>query len=115
MTPTVWVFITAILLLATSPAAFAQAQPVPPFARGSILQINAKSGELLLKTPAGEQTYFLTPKTYIFRGEEKLTADKLKPGDYLKLRVTATASNHLTVVRIKVDTNTVALPPLTPP
>jgi hypothetical protein len=46
------------------------------------------------------------PKTYIFRGEEKLTADKLKPGDYLKLRIaTDSPTNHLNVIRIKVDTN----------
>jgi hypothetical protein len=96
------------LLLATS--ASAQTNTVAPFVRGAIVKLDPKSGELLLKTPKGEHTYWLTPHTYIFRGEEKLAADKLKPGDYLKLRV---ASNL--VVRVKVDTNAVPLPPLTPP
>jgi len=92
-------FAAVLLLPATAPA---QTNGIPPFARGTVLQINPKSGELQLKTPNGKRTYFLTPRTYIFRGEEKLTADKLKPGDYLKLRVTGTPTGQITVVRIKV-------------
>jgi len=101
------------LLLGAS--AIAQTNTTAPFVRGTVVKLEPKSGELLLKTPKGEHTYFLTPRTYIFRGEEKLTADKLKPGDYLKLRVTGTQTSQFSVVRIKVDTNTVPMPPLTPP
>ncbi|GEM_PF-4126903 len=104
----VTLLLAVVLLLAAS--APAQTNTVAPFVRGAIVRLDPKSGELLLKTPKGERTYWLTPRTYIFRGEEKLTADKLKPGDYLKLRVTSNL-----VVRIKVDTNPVPLPPLTPP
>jgi hypothetical protein len=103
-----------VVLLVSAPAP-AQTNAVVPFARGTIVKLDPKSGEMLLKTSKGERTYWLTPRTYIFRGEEKLTADKLKPGDYLKLRVTGTPTSQLNVVRIKVDTNTVPLPPLMVP
>jgi hypothetical protein len=103
-----WFLLFTVILLAA--AVQAQTSTVAPFVRGAVVRLDPKSGELLLKTPKGERTYWLTPRTYIFRGEEKLSADKLKPGDYLKLRVTSN-----TVVRIKVDTNTVPLPPLTMP
>ncbi len=105
--------LVAFLLLQLS--AWAQTNDVAPFARGTVVQIDSKSGELHLKTPDGDRTYFLTPRTYIFRGEERLTVDKLKPGDYLKLRVAADPTGRVTVVRIKVDNKNVALLPLTPP
>jgi len=104
----------AAALLLTVPAP-GQTHNAAPFVRGTIVRLDPKSGELVLKTPEGERTCFLTPRTYIFRGEEKLSADKLKPGDHLKLRVVGASTNRWTVVRIKVDTNTVPLPPLTPP
>ena len=110
--------LAAIILLARQSAAPAQTTntaPANPFAAGTLVNLNSKSGELHLKTPDGDRAYFLTPTTYIFRGEEKLTADKLKPGDLLKLRITTNPTGKVSVVRIKVDTNTVALPPLTPP
>jgi len=113
-----WRFIVILFCAWISAVHAQQSQSLPagyPFVRGVLLQLHAKSGELRLKTPSGEQSFFLTPKTYIFRGQEKITADKLQPGDYLKLRILSAASNRLEVVRIKVDTNTAALPPLTPP
>ena len=110
--------LTAIILLAPPSAAPAQttnAAPANPFAAGTLVNLDLKSGALLLHTPAGNRTYFLTPTTYIFRGEEKLTTDRLKPGDLLKLRITTNPTGRVSVVRIKVDTNTVAMPLLTPP
>ena len=92
--------------LAFLPVIAGVAEGVYPFARGVLVRFDAPASELILKTPTNEFSCFLMPKTYIFRGEEKLTADKLKPGDYLKLRIaTDSPTNHLNVIRIKVDTN----------
>jgi hypothetical protein len=111
--------LSATLLLASmwlmAAHAPAQTNTVPPFARGTVVKLDPKSGELLLNSGATNQTYWLSPRTYIFRGDEKLTADKLKPGDLLKLRVVATPTGLISVVRIKVDTNAAPLPPLTLP
>lgn len=92
-----------------------QTQTNLPFWRGVLVRFDPKSGELQLTTPEGERTCYLTPRTYVFRGEQKLSADKLKPGDYLKLRVAGSPTGTITVIRVKVDTNTVPLPPLTLP
>ncbi|MCX7886578.1 MAG: hypothetical protein N3B01_04875 [Verrucomicrobiae bacterium] len=107
--------IALLSLQRTASCGQTQSSTVNPFWRGTVLRIEPKSGELVLKTPDGERTCYLTPRTHIFRGEEKLTADKLKPGDHLKLRVTGSPTGAVTVIRIKVDTNTVPLPPLTLP
>jgi len=105
----------AALLLATASVAQDTTNALPPFARGTLASLDTKTGALQLKTGDTNRTYYITPRTYIFRGEEKFTADKLKPGDLLKLRIVANPSGTVNVVRIKVDTNTTAAPPLTPP
>lgn len=94
----------------TPPTAFA---PTPgtegsifaPFARGILLRHDPRELELVLKISTNEQTFHYTPNTYIFRGKEKLTADKLQPGDFLKLRFTTATNGWLLVNRIKIDTN----------
>ena len=76
-----------------------------PFARGILLRHDTRELELTIKISTNQQTFHYTPNTYIFRGTEKLTADKLKPGDLLKLRFTTATNGWLLVNRIKIDTN----------
>jgi pSer/pThr/pTyr-binding forkhead associated (FHA) protein len=108
--------ITILLACLLATATFAQTtNTIPPFTRGILVHADAKTGELVLKTAGTNYAYHLTPRTHIFRGDEKLTPDKLTPGDYLKLRVATDSNGVPTIVRIKVDTNTTPATPLTIP
>jgi hypothetical protein len=79
------------------------AKPPSPFAKGAILQIDRNSQLFLLDTPDGPREFLWTPKTYVFRGKEKLSMDKLRVGDHIKLAFRTNERGQAEVKRIKVD------------
>jgi len=52
--------------------------------RGVVVQVDLSNRQLTLDTPAGKQTIGLPAKAHLFRGKDRLTHDKLKPGDDLR-------------------------------
>jgi len=78
-----------------------------PFAKGTILEIDRNSSLFLLDTADGQRQFFWTPNTYVYRGKEKLSMDKLRVGDRIKLAFRVNDRGLPEVKRIKVD--------LTPP
>lgn len=76
-----------------------------PFAKGTIEKLDLPQNLLTLKTRDGVETFLLTDRTYIFRGKEKISADKLKPGELIALRFTTGEQGQLLVQRIKASTN----------
>lgn len=79
------------------------AKPPSPFAKGAILQIDRNSQLFLLDTPDGPREFLWTPNTYVYRGKEKLSMDKLHIGDHIKLAFRMNERGLAEVKRIKVD------------
>ena len=83
--------------------------PTPPTeqrsgrAQGNLLAIDLSAKRLTIQTTDGPATFGLAPNTYIFRGKEKLTPDKLKTGDSLKLSWYRDPEGQLVIRRIKID------------
>jgi Cu/Ag efflux protein CusF len=77
-----------------------------PFAAGTIKSVDASGKLLTITTPAGTQTLGVTERTYLFRGKEKLTADKLKVGEVVKINYYTNETGQAFIRRLKV-----ALPP----
>jgi hypothetical protein len=72
-----------------------------PFAKGT-LQANDLLRRLLkLKTEDGTRTFTYTEHTYIFRGKEKITSDKLVVGETVALRFYTDKDGRILVGRIK--------------
>jgi hypothetical protein len=46
-----------------------------PFAKGIIAKLDLPAGRITLKTEHGPRAFDFTPRTYIFRGKEKLTPE----------------------------------------
>jgi hypothetical protein len=76
---------------------------VSPFAKGAILQIDRNSQLFLLDTPDGPREFLWTIHTYVYRGKEKLSMDKLRVGDHIKLAYHTNERGLAEVKRIKVD------------
>jgi Cu/Ag efflux protein CusF len=74
-----------------------------PFASGTIERLDLGSKRLGIKTPKGARSFDVTIRTYIFRGKEKLTLDKLKIGDKIKLSYYTNELGQTLVKRIKVN------------
>jgi Cu/Ag efflux protein CusF len=74
-----------------------------PFAKGIIAKLDLPAQRLTLQTEQGSRAFELTPRTYIFRGKEKLTPDKLKIGDSIKLNYHTNDLGHALIRRIKID------------
>ncbi len=74
-----------------------------PFAAGTIQTVD-KSGKIFtLATAKGPLTVALTDRTYLYRGKEKLTADKLKLGDSVKINYFTNETGQAFVRRLKVS------------
>jgi Cu/Ag efflux protein CusF len=80
-------------------------EPRPPLAKGPIEKIDLVHQLLTLKTRGGLETFTWTESTYIFRGKEKISADKLKPGEIIALRYYTGDQGQRLVQRIKASTN----------
>src|SRR5213592_3187358 len=74
-----------------------------PFAKGIIAKLDLPAKRITLKTEHGPRAFDLTVRTYIFRGTEKLTPDKLKIGDSIKLNYYTNDLGHALIRRIKID------------
>jgi len=102
----------AVLLLAL-PAAVGQTTANPPpragQTRGTIQQLDLTAKRLVLQTATGPQTFAYTAASHLFRDKEKLTFDKLRPGDRIALSWYRDATGQVTINRIKF-----ALPPEEP-
>src|SRR5579871_1248049 len=57
-----------------------------PIAKGTLQDIDLYRHELKLKTQDGVRSFLYTTRTYVFRGKEKITADKLKVGETIAVR-----------------------------
>jgi Cu/Ag efflux protein CusF len=79
------------------------ARPPSPFAKGTILQIDHNSQLFLLDTADGPREFLWTARTYVYRGKEKLSMDKLRVGDRIKLAFRVNERGLAEVKRIKVD------------
>jgi Cu/Ag efflux protein CusF len=93
--------ITTFLLATTGRSEQATPSPRSPFAKGAIERIDPVHNTLTLKTRDGLQTFTWTERTYIFRGKEKISADKLKPGEIIALRFFTNEQGRLIAQRIK--------------
>ena len=74
-----------------------------PFAKGTILQIDPRSQSFALDTPDGPRSFVWTIHTYVYRGKEKLSMEKLQVGDHIKLSFSKNELGQSEVKRIKVD------------
>jgi hypothetical protein len=74
-----------------------------PFARGTLERLNTGTRQLSVRTPDGTRNFEVTPRTYIFRGKDKITFDKLTIGENLKLNYYTNQLGQALVRRIKVD------------
>jgi hypothetical protein len=96
------------------PAEDAPAQKKPPLAKGHIQKIELGKKLLVIETKNGPETFILTDAAYIFRAKEKLSANKLKPGDLIALSYYVDTDDRRVVRRIKVVAPE-PLPPSPPP
>lgn len=73
----------------------------PPFAKGQLVKLDLINKQLTLKLKDGPHTFILTERTYIFRGKEKITPDKLKINEIIALNFYADDAGRAFVRRIK--------------
>jgi Cu/Ag efflux protein CusF len=79
-----------------------------PFAAGTIKTMDSSGKLLTVVTAKGTRTFGVTERTYIYRGKEKLTSDKLKIGDSVKINYFTNETGQAFIRRLKVQ------PPLPP-
>ena len=72
-----------------------------PIAKGILKEVDLLRHQLTLTTGDGVRTFTYTARTYMFRGKEKITADKLKVGDVVALRIETDKDGNTTVFRLK--------------
>ena len=91
-------------LTAVSRAEEEKPEPRPPFAKGPIEKIDLANKRLTLKTRDGTETIAWTERTYVFRGKEKISPDKLKQGEIIAVRFYTDEQGQLVAQRIKAAT-----------
>jgi ribosomal protein S1 len=85
-----------------------------PIAKGAIKEIDLLRHQVKLATEDGLRTFTYTSRTYIFRDKEKITADNLKVGEVVALRVTTDKDGNVLVLRIKARTPSELMEPPSP-
>ena len=95
--------ITALLLVFTTGVRTlaVEATNQYPFAAGTIQKVDAQTKLVSILTTNGPQLFLMTDRTYIFRDKEKLSFDKLKVGDIVRLSY-STNETGKTIVRLKI-------------
>jgi Cu/Ag efflux protein CusF len=78
-----------------------QRRAKPPTAKGMLKEVDLLRHQLTLTTEDGMRTFTYTARTYMFRDKEKITADKLKVGDVVALRIETDKDGNATVIRLK--------------
>jgi Cu/Ag efflux protein CusF len=94
--------LVAVLLLVLVPAWADDPGNHYPFAAGTIQKVDARGKVLTIVTPAGPRTLAVTERTYLFRGKERLTADKLKVGEAVKINYYTNETGQAFIRRLKV-------------
>ena len=79
----------------------AQRRAKLPFAKGMLQAHDFLRHSLKLKTEDGVRTFTYTDRTYVFRGKDKITPDKLTIGEVIALRFHAGEDGRVIVQRIK--------------
>ncbi len=74
-----------------------------PFAKGTLEKIDPVGRQVVLKTYLGSRKFDVPLNVYIFRGKEKITLDKLKTGEAIKLSYRTNETGQALIKRIKVD------------
>jgi hypothetical protein len=74
-----------------------------PFAAGTIQTVDKSGKVFTIITAKGPLTIALTDRTYLYRGKEKLAADKLKIGDSIKINYFTNETGQVFVRRLKVS------------
>ena len=74
-----------------------------PFTKGALEKVNVAGQKLVITTPRGPQTFELTERTYLFRGQQKLTLENLKTGDFVKINYYTNETGHAFIRRLKVS------------
>ncbi len=74
----------------------------PPFAKGTLLEIDPSQKSITLAIGDGRVAFVVTDKTRIYQGDEKLTLGKIKTGDILAVRFVTDAQGRHFVSHIKV-------------
>ncbi len=95
-----------VLLLAVAPVISGRGEDTVyryPFAAGTIEKLDPYTRRIVLDTTKGPQTLIVTDRTYLFRGKEKLTFDKLKVGESVKINYYTNETGQAFVRRLKVD------------
>jgi Cu/Ag efflux protein CusF len=99
-------FFAIALLLTFAPARLSRAKSAIyryPFAAGTIEKLDPYTRRIILDTTKGAQTLIVTDRTYLFRGKEKLTFDKLKVGESVKVNYYTNETGQAFIRRLKVD------------
>ena len=117
--PAVLRFTIPLMLLASIVLAADQHAPaILNRAKGPIAKIDLPANLITITTKAGSNTFVLTPKTYIFREKEKITAAQLKVGEIIAMSLYLDEQGRLLINRIKAysleTTSTTNAPPATP-
>ena len=83
-----------------------------PFAQGRLEKIDLSKQQLTLTASGGPYRFSFEPRTYIFRGKQKITANELKTGEFLKVNFITNLTGQATIRRIKAIPEEVAdVPP----
>lgn len=88
--------LTSLLLLLAGPVL---AEDRYPFAGGIITRLDPETKQIALKT----KTFAVTNTTYLLNGTERLTFDKLRVGDAVKLNYYTNANGRAVIRRLKID------------
>lgn len=98
------VFVGVIAVLA-SVTGLAAEEPSSryPFAKGTIEKVEVSLKKIIVATPDGSQAFTWTARAYVYRGKEKMSFEKLKVGDMVKMNYYTNETGQAFIRRMKVD------------
>ena len=74
-----------------------------PFAKGELTDLDLNKRSLQILTRDGTKTFFYTDRTYFVRMKEKVTADQLKTGDFVRLNFYLDENGNEVIRRLKAE------------
>ena len=101
------------ILLMVRPGFTAEMLDRYPFAKGVIEKLNVAAGQIILAESDGPLKFAINDRTYLFRGKDKITLDKLKVGEPVKINYFTNETGQAIIRRLKIDLATPE--PETPP
>ena len=81
----------------------AQRRAKLPVAKGLLVEVDLLRHQIKLNTEDGKRTFTYTPRTYMFRDKDKITAEKLKVGELIAVRFTTDKDGNATLTRLKAQ------------